>query len=285
MSTQDDVSTPNLIELRSARRSFGGIEALRGLDFAVRRGMVVAVVGPSAGGKSTLLQCLSLMQLIDDGELWYNGQLALRAVRSGTTTAVARRFFRAMTVGHSADALCRHELHVRRHEHRQRVALVFQDCNLWPSLTVLDNLIEGPVHAKHERPTDVIQRAEEILEQFGLLDIQRRYPHQLSGGQRQRVAIARALLMRPELLLLDEVTSALDPELVADVLDMLRRLAAQGLTMVMVTHHIEFASKVADEIAMVDHGRVIERGVAETMINCPKEERTRRFIEAIHEIR
>ena len=267
------------VRLRNAHKYLGGTHALRGVNLDLRENSVVAIIGPSGGGKTTLLKCLSLIHLIDDGQLWLGRQRVVSAspVRLGRLGQIAYR----LTFGASGVPRASHRLFVSASEYRREVGIVFQDLNLWPSRTVLESLVEGPIHAKGEDRKGATDRAERLLEDFDLSFAARRYPGQLSGGERQRVAIARALLMGPKVLLLDEITSALDPELVNEVLVMLRRLVGCGLSMAVVTHHVDFARDVADRVVVMDQGVIIEQGRASDVLSRPREPRTGAFLEAV----
>lgn len=272
------------LAIRAVEKRFNGKAALRGVDLELGGGSVTCIIGPSGSGKSTLLKCVNLLRLIDSGEIWYRDQLVVRA-RQCEALSPLQSVVHMVLYGNRRRLLIEREVRVTPHVYRQRVALVFQEFNLWPSSTVLQNLIEGPVHAKRTPRQVAEARARELLALVGLPDVFARYPNQLSGGQRQRVAIARALMMDADLLLLDEVTSALDPELVGEVLAVLRNLAERGVTMLVVTHHIDFAREIADRVVMLDDGQVIEAGTPREVLDQPRHSRTRRFLEALSEAR
>jgi polar amino acid transport system ATP-binding protein len=242
----------NVLEIRGVTKAFGERQVLRGIDLAVGEHEAVALIGASGSGKSTLLRCIDLLEDIDDGDVLLDGEV----ITDPSVDPVA----------------------VRR-----RLGLVFQSFNLFPHLTVLDNLTLAP-RKVHKRGRDEAEaRALDLLERVGLRDRATAFPDQLSGGQQQRVAIARALVNDPVLLLFDEVTSALDPELVGEVLSLLRELKDDGRTMIVATHEMGFARQVADEVCFLDGGRVLERGPAEQVLADPAEPRTRRFLRRIIE--
>jgi polar amino acid transport system ATP-binding protein len=242
------------------RKSFGTFEALRGIDLEINRGEVLCIVGPSGSGKSTFLRCINQLEAIDGGALWVNGEL----------------------VGYRRTGRKLFELSEREIA-RQRLAtgMVFQRFNLFPHKTALENVIEGPVQVlKLERKQAELE-ARELLARAGLADKCGSYPIELSGGQQQRVAIARALAMKPALMLFDEPTSALDPELVGEVLSVMRDLARSGMTMIVVTHELGFAREVANRVLFMDQGLVIEGGPPEQVLGRPTQARTRDFISAV----
>ncbi|MGK3204378.1 amino acid ABC transporter ATP-binding protein [Amycolatopsis sp. MEPSY49] len=252
--------TAPAVEIRRVRKSYGAAEVLRDVDLVVGRGEVVCVIGPSGSGKSTLLRCINNLEQIQAGTILVDGGL-VGYRRSG------------------ADLQQATPRQARRD--RRDIGMVFQQFNLFSHFTVLQNLIEAPVRVLGVPRREAVRRAEELLAKVGLADKHASYPAQLSGGQQQRVAIARALCMRPKLMLFDEPTSALDPELVGEVLDVLRDLARDDLTMVIVTHEMGFARQVADTIVFMDQGRIVERGPAAQVLDAPREVRTRRFLERV----
>ncbi|MFH9085493.1 MULTISPECIES: amino acid ABC transporter ATP-binding protein [unclassified Streptomyces] len=246
-----------MVDIRSVHKSFGSLDVLRGIDLQVRTGEVTVVLGPSGSGKSTLLRTINHLEKVDRGEISVDGAL-LGYRRAG-------------------DRL--YELPEREVlRQRTRIGFVFQNFNLFPHLTVLDNVVEAPVSALKRPRKAAVESAHRLLERVGLGDKADAYPRQLSGGQQQRVAIARALALEPKLLLFDEPTSALDPELVGEVLDVIRDLAAQGTTMIVVTHEIAFAREVADTVVFMADGRIVERGAPDEVLGAPREERTRAFL-------
>jgi cystine transport system ATP-binding protein len=244
-----------LLDVTGLTKSFGSNRVLDGVDFSVRRGEVVVLIGPSGSGKTTVLRSLNGLETPDAGVVDFDG-------------------------GPSLDFSARISK-VDRAALRDRSAMVFQHHNLFPHRTVLQNVIEGPVHAHRVPKAEAIARAEALLERVGLTEKRDAFPFQLSGGQQQRVGIVRALALRPQLLLFDEPTSALDPELVGEVLVVLKELADEGWTMVIVTHELGFARQVADEVLFFDHGVVVERGAPKQLFTNPQEERTRRFVDRI----
>jgi ABC-type polar amino acid transport system ATPase subunit len=239
--------TAPVVRLDGVRKSFGDNLVLDGIDLEVASGEVLVVIGPSGSGKSTLLRCVNLLEPVDSGRIYFEGEeLTGRGVSLP--------------------------------EVRQRIGIVFQQFNLFPHLRVMDNLTLAARRIKKMPRAEAEQRAEELLARVGLEDKARSYPHQLSGGQQQRVAIARALMMRPHVMLFDEVTSALDPELVGEVLVVMRDLARDGMTMLVVTHEMQFAREVGDRLIFMDEGRIVEEGKPLDVLDRPREERTRRFL-------
>ncbi|QIG39824.1 amino acid ABC transporter ATP-binding protein [Microbacterium sp. 4R-513] len=262
MSSTEDPLAPSaptddtpLLHARGLRKSFGAHEVLKGIDFELRRGEVVVLIGPSGSGKTTVLRSLNGLETPDAGTI---------AVDGGPTIDFASPV-----------------RPVDRFALRDRSAMVFQHHNLFPHLTVLQNVIEGPVRVQKIRKADAIAQAEALLDRVGLAEKRDIYPFQLSGGQQQRVGIVRALALRPDLLLFDEPTSALDPELVGEVLKVVKELADEGWSMVVVTHELGFAREVADEVLFLDGGVVVERGHPSQVFTAPKEERTRRFLDRL----
>ncbi|MEU2223972.1 amino acid ABC transporter ATP-binding protein [Streptomyces sp. NPDC018347] len=246
-----------MVDIRSVHKSFGSLKVLRGIDLQVRAGEVTVVLGPSGSGKSTLLRTINHLEKVDRGEISVGGEL--------------------MGYRRAGDKL--YELPEREVlRQRTRIGFVFQSFNLFPHLTVLDNVVEAPVSALRRPRAAAVESAHRLLERVGLADKAGAYPRQLSGGQQQRVAIARALALEPRLLLFDEPTSALDPELVGEVLDVIRDLAAQGTTMIVVTHEIAFAREVADTVVFMADGRIVEQGTPDEVLGAPRQERTRAFL-------
>ena len=240
-------SAEPVVRLDGVRKSFGDNLVLDGIDLSVASAEVLVVIGPSGSGKSTLLRCVNLLEPIDSGRIYFEGQ---ELTKKGVSLP----------------------------DVRQRIGIVFQQFNLFPHLRVMDNLTLAARRIKKMPRGEAEKRAEQLLAQVGLEDKARSYPHQLSGGQQQRVAIARALVMRPHVMLFDEVTSALDPELVGEVLVVMRDLAREGMTMLVVTHEMQFAREVGDRLIFMDEGRIVEQGRPLDVLDRPREERTKRFL-------
>jgi ABC-type polar amino acid transport system ATPase subunit len=238
-----------IITMEKVRKRFGAFEALRGIDLEVAEGEVVCIIGPSGSGKSTLIRCINLLETYDEGRITVE-EIEVRA-------------------GKSLQAV------------RREVGMVFQSFNLFPHLTVLKNVMLAPMRVRHLSAADAETRARELLKRVGISEQAEKYPAQLSGGQQQRVAIARALAMEPKVLLFDEPTSALDPEMVGEVLDVMRSLARTGVTMIVVTHEMGFARQVGDRVLFMDGGLIVESGTPQQIFDHPQEERTRAFLKAI----
>jgi polar amino acid transport system ATP-binding protein len=247
-----------MVLAENVHKSFGRLAVLKGIDLEVQRGEVMVLLGPSGSGKSTFLRCINHLEKVSAGRLSVDGEL----------------------VGYRQSGDKLYEL--REHEtakKRSEIGMVFQRFNLFPHMTALGNVVEAPLRVKRENKADALQRGRALLDRVGLADKVDAYPAQLSGGQQQRVAIARALAMQPKLMLFDEPTSALDPELVGDVLDVMRGLANEHqITMIVVTHEIGFAREVADSVVFMDGGVVVERGKPEAVFGNPQEERTKAFL-------
>jgi polar amino acid transport system ATP-binding protein len=238
------------LRIEDLHKSFDGLEVLKGIDLEVDEHEVVGLIGASGSGKSTLLRCINLLEPVNAGRVFIEGEeITARGVDVNRI--------------------------------RQRVGIVFQAFNLFPHMTVLRNVTLGPIEALGVSRAGAETLATELLERFGLADKREDYPDRLSGGQQQRVAIVRALAMKPDVMLLDEVTSALDPELVAEVLNVIRELAAGGMTMVIATHEMGFARDIANRIGFLDAGVILEQGTPEEIFSSPREERTRRFLQSI----
>ncbi|MFE9018048.1 amino acid ABC transporter ATP-binding protein [Streptomyces sp. NPDC007808] len=249
-----------MVRAEGVRKRFGRLEVLKGIDLTVDRGQVCCLLGPSGSGKSTFLRCINHLEKVDGGKLTVDGDL----------------------VGYRQQGDRLHELREREVAARRRdIGMVFQRFNLFPHMTALDNIVEAPVKVRGVPKAEARERARLLLQQVGLGDRGHHYPAELSGGQQQRVAIARALAMEPKLMLFDEPTSALDPELVGDVLDVMRRLAADGMTMVVVTHEIGFAREVGDTAVFMDQGVVVEAGDPRQVLVDPEQERTRAFLSKV----
>ena len=249
-----------MVKAEAVHKRFGRLEVLRGISLEVSTGTVVCILGPSGSGKSTFLRCINHLEKIDSGRLWVDGQL----------------------VGYRQSGDRLYELHDREIcRQRSEIGMVFQSFNLFGHMTALENVVEAPVHVKRVARSAARAKGEELLTRVGLADKFDSYPSQLSGGQQQRVAIARALAMNPKLMLFDEPTSALDPELVGDVLDVMRSLATDGMTMIVVTHEIGFAREVADTVVFMDAGVVVESGPPRDVLLKPQHERTKAFLSKV----
>ncbi|HET7883896.1 MAG TPA: amino acid ABC transporter ATP-binding protein [Acetobacteraceae bacterium] len=241
-------------------KSFGRLEVLTDVSLSVPRGEVVCIIGPSGAGKSTLLRCINHLETIDDGTIHFEGQPVYRYKRNGKLVIDPDKRVEAV---------------------RAQIGMVFQSFNLFPHLTALGNVIEAPVHVLRTPQAVAQARGMELLVKVGLAEKAKAYPHQLSGGQQQRVAIARALAMNPKLMLFDEATSALDPELVGDVLRVMRQLAGEGMTMIVVTHEMDFAREVADRVVFMDSGNIVEDDEPAKVFTNPRSPRTRQFLQSI----
>ena len=242
--------TTEALRIEGVHKSFGKLEVLRGIDLVLAEHEVVCLIGASGSGKSTLLRCVNLLEPIAAGRIFLGGE---EITARGVDVDVVRR----------------------------GIGIVFQSFNLFPHMTVLENVTLAPRKARGLSRSEAAADATRLLERFGLADKRDEYPDRLSGGQQQRVAIARALAMEPQLLLLDEITSALDPELVAEVLDVIRELAAGGMTMLIATHEMGFARDVAHRVCFLDAGRILEEGPPEQLFGAPREERTQQFLQRI----
>jgi polar amino acid transport system ATP-binding protein len=246
-----------MVKAESVRKRFGRLEVLKGISLEVAPGEVTCLLGPSGSGKTTLIRCINHLEKINAGRLWVDGQL----------------------VGYRQVGNKLHELHEAQiARDRAEIGMVFQRFNLFPHMTAVENVGEAPVQVKGVKRAEASKRAKALLRGVGLEDKIDEYPARLSGGQQQRVAIARALAMDPKLMLFDEPTSALDPELVKEVLDVMRRLAKDGMTMVVVTHELGFAREVADRVVFMDDGAIVEQGPPAEMLDNPRQERTKRFL-------
>ncbi len=253
------MTTP-MVKAESVHKRFGRLEVLKGISLEVQPGDVMCMLGPSGSGKSTFLRCINHLEKIDAGRLWVDGEL----------------------VGYRQSGDKLHELRDREVcRKRAEIGMVFQRFNLFPHLTALQNVAEAPIRVKREPKDIALRHARVLLDGVGLSDKHDTFPAQLSGGQQQRVAIARALAMQPKLMLFDEPTSALDPELVGEVLDVMRRLAADGMTMIVVTHEIGFAREVGDTLVFMDDGVVVETGTPGEVLTRPRHERTRSFLSKV----
>jgi polar amino acid transport system ATP-binding protein len=249
-----------VVRAEGVSKRFGDLEVLKGIDLEVYPGEVMCIIGPSGSGKSTFLRCINHLEKLDGGKLYVDGELV--GYRQATGKLYELR-----------------EKEVARK--RAEIGMVFQRFNLFPHMTVLGNVCEAPVGVKGESKAVVVERARALLQRVGLFDKVDAYPAQLSGGQQQRVAIARALAMQPKLMLFDEPTSALDPELVGEVLDVMRSLAKEGLTMIVVTHEMGFAREVGDELVFMDDGVVVERGNPRDVLTNPQTDRCQNFLSKV----
>jgi polar amino acid transport system ATP-binding protein len=255
-----DSAAPEMVRADDVHKSFGSLDVLKGIDLVVKSGEVCCVLGPSGSGKSTFLRCINHLEKINAGRIFVDGDLIGYRERGG----------KLHELGEKAVA-----------RQRRSIGMVFQRFNLFPHMTVMQNVMEAPCKVKRESKDEVRDRAAALLARVGLGDKMDNYPAQLSGGQQQRVAIARALAMRPKLMLFDEPTSALDPELVGEVLDVMKDLAREGMTMVVVTHEIGFAREVGDNLIFMDGGVVVEQGPPREVIANPREERTKAFLSKV----
>ncbi|SDW00760.1 cystine transport system ATP-binding protein [Arthrobacter sp. cf158] len=251
----------SVLKARNLAKAFGNNKVLRDIDIDIHRGQVVALIGPSGSGKTTVLRSLNGLEVPDGGTVTFGDN-------GGDSGGLAIDF--GAKVGKKDIAAL-----------RDRSAMVFQHYNLFPHMTVLKNIIEGPVQVQKRPKAEAVAEAERLLERVGLSDKRDAYPFELSGGQQQRVGIVRALALKPQLLLFDEPTSALDPELVGDVLGVIKELAEEGWTMVIVTHELAFAQHVADEVIFMDGGVVVERGPAAEVLRAPRQERTKLFVKRL----
>jgi polar amino acid transport system ATP-binding protein len=240
-----------LLGIRDLHKAYGELGVLKGISLEIRKGEVTVLVGPSGCGKSTLLRCLNGLEPIQSGEILLNGKLITDEKTKWSQV-------------------------------RQKIGMVFQSYDLFPHMTVLDNVLLGPLKVQGRSRQEAVAAAQKLLERVGLLDKINSYPRQLSGGQKQRAAIVRALIMEPEIMLFDEVTAALDPEMVREVLDVVLELAKGGMTMVIVTHEMEFARAIADRVVFIDGGEIVEAGTPEAFFTQPKTERARKFLNIFH---
>lgn len=254
-------ATPAAIELRNIHKTFGTLEVLKGIDLTAHEHDVISIIGSSGSGKSTFLRCINLLEAPTEGEIYITGEkLDLKRDKQGDLEAVSQKQLTLM---------------------RERVGFVFQNFNLWPHMTILENVVEAPVHVLKKSKAEAIEQAEALLHKVGLYERKDFFPGQLSGGQQQRVAIARALAMDPQVLLFDEPTSALDPELVGEVLGVMRSLAEEGRTMLIVTHEMAFAREVSSQVMFLHQGQVEEYGPPEQVFGNPTSARCREFISTI----
>lgn len=245
-----DNNSEVLIKVENLHKDFGGLQVLKGIDFQVRKGEVVSIIGPSGGGKSTFLRCLNLLEEPTRGKIWFAGE---------EITAPG----------------------VNVNRHRQKMGMVFQHFNVFPHLTVKENITLAPVMLKKKTKEEASEMADKLLERVGLLDKANEYPRRLSGGQKQRLAIVRALAMEPDVMLFDEPTSALDPEMVGEVLEVIKQLAEEGMTIVTVTHEMGFAREVSDRVLFFDGGVIAEEGTPEQVFDNPQNPRTKEFLSKV----
>jgi polar amino acid transport system ATP-binding protein len=250
-----------ILRVLDLHKSFGRLPVLNGINLEVRKGEVVCMIGPSGSGKSTLLRCTAFLEVPTSGRVYLDGELfGLREAPGGRLVRDSER---------------------NLNRQRRAIGMVFQHFNLWPHKTALQNVMEGPLVVKREPRAAVEALACDLLAKVGLLEKRDEYPARLSGGQQQRVAIARALAMNPKLLLFDEPTSALDPELIGEVLDVMLKLAREGMTMIVVTHEMGFAREVADRVIFMDRGVLVEEGLPHELLDQPRVERTRQFLKKV----
>ena len=253
------MSTP-MIQAVDVWKAFGALDVLKGVNLEVNKGEVTCLIGPSGSGKSTFLRCVNHLEKVTAGRLYVDGELIGYREKNGALHEISEK---------------------EAARQRREVGMVFQNFNLFGHRTALENVIEAPIHVKGMKPEAAKKRAMELLEQVGLANKAEAYPVQLSGGQQQRVAIARAVAMDPKLMLFDEPTSALDPELVGEVLRVMRELADSGMTMLVVTHEMAFAHEVADNVAFMSDGTIVEYGTPEQVLDNPQHERTKEFLSSI----
>jgi polar amino acid transport system ATP-binding protein len=252
--------TEPMVHANGVHKNFGALTVLKGINLSVQRGAVMCLVGPSGSGKTTFLRCINHLERVNAGRLYVDGVL----------------------VGYEERGNKLHELHPREAARQRRdIGMVFQHFNLFPHMTALENITEAPIRVRKQAKDKAVANARRLLDQVGLGEKAKAYPAQLSGGQQQRIAIARALAMDPKLMLFDEPTSALDPELVGEVLDVMKELAQGGMTMVVVTHEMGFAREVADELVFMDDGAVVEKGKPREILANPQHERTKAFLSKV----
>ena len=252
----------SLVSVKGLKKSFGDLEILKGIDLEVQRGEVLSIIGPSGSGKTTILRCLNLLERPTGGRIDVDGQILCEELPDGKMEYANKNMLRNI---------------------RKEVGLVFQQFNLFPHMPALENIIEAPMAANNLDRATAVGAARELLDSVGLSQWADHYPLQMSGGQQQRVAIARALAMEPAVMLFDEVTSAVDPELVGEILLVMRHLAEQGMTMLVVTHEMNFAADVSDRVLFIDNGLVVEDGVAAQVLGDPQNSRTRSFLRAVRD--
>jgi polar amino acid transport system ATP-binding protein len=260
VSDPEQSGSSPMVSAQGVHKNFGALKVLKGITLDVAPGEVMCLVGPSGSGKSTFLRCINHLERVNAGRLYVDGELIGYHERNGKL----------------------HEMHPRdAAKQRRTIGMVFQRFNLFPHMTALENVAEAPVQVQGRSKSEVADQARELLARVGLVEKAQAYPAQLSGGQQQRVAIARALAMRPRLMLFDEPTSALDPELVGEVLDVMRQLAHEGMTMIVVTHEMGFAREVGDQLVFMDDGMVVEAGPPKSVLAAPQHERTKAFLSKV----
>lgn len=250
------LETKNVLEVKNIKKSFGDLQVLKDITLNIQESEVISILGPSGSGKSTFLRCISMLETVDGGSMKFCGLEAVSNV-NGVSTYADRQTLK---------------------EIRETFGLVFQNFNLFPHYSILKNVTDAPIHVQKRDKSEVLKEGQELLNKMSLGDKANYYPYQLSGGQQQRVAIARALAMKPKMLFFDEPTSALDPELTADILRVLKQLASEKMTMVIVTHEIDFARSVSDRVIFMDSGVIVEQGSPKDVIDNPKNERTKNFL-------
>jgi polar amino acid transport system ATP-binding protein len=258
-ATSHSVTTP-MVKAESVCKNFGALKVLKGVTLEIGRGQVLVLVGPSGSGKSTFLRCINHLEVVNAGRLHVDGDLIGYREKGGKLYEMPPR---------------------EAAKQRRDIGMVFQHFNLFPHRNALANIIEAPIQVKGVKKAEAVARAKDLLEQVGLSEKATAYPAQLSGGQQQRVAIARALAMNPKLMLFDEPTSALDPELVGEVLGVMKKLASEGMTMVVVTHEMGFAREVADQLVFMDEGVIVESGKPREVLSNPQHERTKAFLSKV----
>lgn len=250
----------NMICIENIHKSFNNVEVLKGISLTVDKGEVVAIIGPSGSGKSTLLRCLNRLETVDTGTITIENEILAAEEPTGS---------------------CRYVSEQKGREICLKMGMVFQQFNLFPHMTVMENIIEAPMVVKGVKKEIILPEAEELLRKVGLFEKKDSYPCRLSGGQKQRVAIARALAMKPDIMLFDEPTSALDPELTGEVLKAMRQLALEHMTMIVVTHEMAFAREVAQRVIFMDNGDIVEEGIPEELFEHPQQPRTRAFLNSM----
>ena len=249
-----------IIKVENLHKYFHSLHVLKGINLEVKKGEIVSVIGPSGSGKSTLLRCLNHLEVADKGSISFEGQFIAKADAMGKAIYKSNR---------EVLAIC------------SNIGMVFQNFNLFPHMSVLENIIEAPVQVKGRAKAEVLEKAEELLKKVGLIEKKDAYPNQLSGGQKQRVAIARALAMEPEIMLFDEPTSALDPELIGEVLQVIKNLADERMTMIIVTHEMNFAREISDRIIFMDDGQIVVDGVPDDIFVNPDHPRIKTFLNKV----